>query len=118
MRGKYPDANGKSPQGDKIISSGKPKYSTNSDLVHLSRALTEANIPISLSADAEEFVCNSLIYLTARTIYRDRLQIKFAFFHTPWTSDYLSRINLEPGKVTIPKNDLRKTIEVLVKEIM
>lgn len=117
MRGKYPDANGRSPQGDKIISTGKPKYSTNSDLAHLSRVLTEANIPISLSADAEEFICNSLIYLTARKIYRDHLPIKFAFFHTPWTSDYLNKITLEPSKVTIPKNDLRKTIEVLVKEI-
>jgi len=43
------------------------------------------------------------------------LPIRFAFFHTPWTDDYLNRITLETGKVTIKKSDLKKTIEILLR---
>jgi pyroglutamyl-peptidase len=114
MNGKYPDAEGKNPNNEPLIKNGKDWYFTNSDSINLAKSLSKEKISAEISLDAEGFICNSLIYLTAREIQEKHLPIKFAFFHTPWTEDYLDRINLEPEKKTIKKDDLRKTIEILM----
>jgi pyroglutamyl-peptidase len=117
MNGKYADAEGRMPDNEPLVRGGKPWYRTNSDNVLLADSLYAAGIPAEVSVDAEGFICNSLIYLTAKRISDEDLPIRFAFFHTPWTEDYLDRIELEPGKTTIKKSDLRKTIEILLGEV-
>jgi pyroglutamyl-peptidase len=117
MDGKYPDADGINPKGKPIDEGGRLLYQTNSDAIMLVGALRMEGIDSEVSDDAEGFICNSLIYLTARRIYEERLPIKFAFFHAPWTDDYLDRIILEAGKKTITKEELKKAIDILVREM-
>ena len=103
MDGKYPDADGLDPKGAPIIPNGKCHYRMNSDSAALARHLIENGVPAEVSEDAEYFICESLIYLTARRIKLENLPIKQAFFHAPWTEDYLDRVQLEPGKIAISK---------------
>lgn len=117
MNGKYPDADGNKPENEPIVRGGKPWYRVNSDPASLANSMHEAGIPSELSVDAEGFICNSLIYLTARRIHEERLPVSHAFFHIPWTDDYLDRIELENGKATIRKTDLRKAIEISLKNM-
>lgn len=117
MDGKYPDALGNNPKGKPILKLDRPEYFTNVDNSHLASNLSNEGIAAHVSTSADFFVCNSLIYLTAGKIEREKLPIKFAFFHIPWTEDYLDKIHLEQGKVTIKKQDLVKTIEVLLREL-
>lgn len=117
MNGKYADAEGKKPENEPIVGGGRLWYPTNSDNISLANSLYEAEIPAEVSVDAEGFICNSLIYLTSKRISDDNLPIRFTFFHTPWTEDYLDRINLEQGKIAIKKSDLKKTIEILLQEL-
>ena len=117
MNGKYADAEGKKPENELIVEGGRLWYPTNSDSISLANSLYEAEIPAEVSVDAEGFICNSLIYLTSKRISDDNLPIRFTFFHTPWTEDYLDRINLEQGKIAIKKSDLKKTIEILLQEL-
>jgi len=117
MNGKYPDADGKEPKNEQIIPGGKSRYLTNANNIELANILYEYGISSEISVDAEGFICNSLLYLTARRINEEKLPISHAFFHTPWTEDYLDRIELEKGKVTINKQDLLKTIEILLGSI-
>ena len=112
MISKYADAGGLVPDGMPIIPGGKDYYRTNADSSGLANCLDRNGIPADVSLDAERFICNSLIYLTARRIEEENLPIIHAFFHTPWTEDYLDRIQLEPEKITIPKDHLRKAIEL------
>lgn len=117
MVGKYPDANGLNPRGQPITSEGRAAYSTTANNIELANVLYASGIAADVSVDAEGFICNSLIYLTARRIREQKLQIKHAFFHTPWTDDYLGRIELEQGKVMLKKKDLRRTVEILLEEM-
>ncbi len=114
MNGKYPDADGKKPENEPIIKSGKAKYRTNCDIIHLAEKFEDASLTVDISSDAEEFICNSLIYLTSRRIRDGGLQIKNAFLHTPWTDDYTNKIKLEQNKITVKKEDLKKGIEALL----
>lgn len=118
MNGKYPDCEGKNPRNEKISYTGNLSYFTNTNSVMLANRLHEKGIDAEVSVDAEEYVCNSLIYNVLMRIQDNNLPIKFAFFHTPWTNDYLHKIELEQSKVTIDKIDLRKTIEVLISELV
>jgi pyroglutamyl-peptidase len=93
MNGKYPDCDGLNPQGEPLIEGGKDYYRINTDSVELSRKLFDGGISSDVSVDAEGFVCNSLIYLTAREIYEKELKINHAFFHIPWTTNYENQID-------------------------
>jgi pyroglutamyl-peptidase len=115
MGSKYADAEGRKPNNEPLIERERAWYSTTSDNTFLARLLNEKKISAEVSKDAESFICNSLIYLTARRIFKEYLPIKFTFFHTPWTDDYLDKVNIEQGKTTIKKCDLKKTIEILIK---
>ena len=117
MNGKYPDADGKNPDNEPLVLGGKLWYQTSSNNIYLANTLHRCGIPSEISVDAEGFICNSLVYLTAKRISDERLPIQFAFFHTPWTEDYLKRISLEPGKTTIKKRDLINATEILVREM-
>ncbi len=117
MNGKYMDADGYKPNKVTIIRGDKPFYMTNTDHKSLKHALDKEGISSEISRNAERFICNSLIYLTAQQIRDENLPINFAFFHTPWTTDYLDKILLEPEKTAITKDELRKTIEIMIKEM-
>jgi pyroglutamyl-peptidase len=117
MNGKYPDNEGRKADNEPIIKDGNLLYQTTSNSILLASALYDSGISAEVSIDAEGFICNSLIYLTAKRISDENIPIRFAFFHTPWTEDYLDRVNLESGKVTIKKNNLRRTIELLVRNV-
>jgi pyroglutamyl-peptidase len=116
MNGKYADAVGRKPDNEPIIEDAKLEYPTTLDNISLAKSLYDAGISAEVSFDAEGFICNSLLYLTARKIFEQNLLIRYAFFHTPWTDDYLDRISLEQGKITIKKSDLNKTIEIILQE--
>ena len=116
MNGKYADAEGRKPKNEPIVERGRLWYLTTSDNIVLANSLYEAEIPAEVSVDAEGFICNSLIYLTAKRISTENLPINFVFFHTPWTKDYLDRINLESGKIAISKGHLNKAVEILLQE--
>jgi pyroglutamyl-peptidase len=117
MNGVYADADGRKPDNEPLVRGGKMYYPTNSNAVALANSLHGEGIPSEVSVDAEGFICNSLIYLTSRRISEERMPIKFAFFHTPWTDDYLDKVDVGQGKVTIRKSDLRRTIETLIGSI-
>ncbi|MDP2749259.1 MAG: pyroglutamyl-peptidase I [Nanoarchaeota archaeon] len=114
MNGKYPDADDKKPENAQIIIGGKPEYRTNCDTARLAKEFESEGFSVDISYDAEGFICNSLLYLTSGRIHDRGLQIKNAFLHTPWTDDYLDRINLEQNKVTVKKEDLKEGIETLL----
>jgi len=117
MSGKYADADGRKPVNQPLIQGGKEFYRINADNVRLANSLFEAGIPSDVSVDAETFICNSLIYLTAMKIEEQGLQIKYAHFHTPWAVGYLDRVALEPGKTTISDADLRKATEIIIRDL-
>ncbi len=117
MNGKYPDAKGFEPKNKPIIKEGKAEYKINVNVADLKNLLSKAGIPVEISNDAEGFICNSLLYLTLRKIHEEQLPIKYVYFHIPWTDDYLGRIKLEKGKITIKKQDLRRGIEILLKNM-
>ena len=115
MNSKYADAEGRKPDNEPIVEGGRLQYPTNSDNIALANSLYASEIPAEVSVDAEGFICNSLIYLTAKRISDENLPFNFSFFHTPWTEYYLDRIALEHGKIAITKSDLNKTIETLLQ---
>ena len=117
MNGKYPDVNGLKPINEPITPDGKSWYRTTADSVGLANALHGAGIAAEVSVDAEEFTCNSLTYLAARRIREEDLPIQYAFFHTPWTDDYLDRIVLGEGKITISRQDLENAMEICLAEM-
>jgi pyroglutamyl-peptidase len=116
MNGKYADTEGMMPNYEPILEQGDLYYTTNADNIALANSLIESGIPAEVSLDAEGFICNSLIYLTAKRIHDEALPIGFAYFHTPWTEDYADRLALEVGQIAIKKSDLMQTIEILLKK--
>jgi pyroglutamyl-peptidase len=117
MQSKYPDCDGRMPQNEKISITGALEYYTNTSTINLATCLQEAGIDSETSSNADTYICNSLLYQVSQAIREESLPVKFAFFHTPWTRDYLDRINLEPGKKTISKASLKKTVEILITEL-
>lgn len=117
MNGKYPDNKGRRPDNEKIIVSDKDFYRTNVDNVALAHSLDMINIPSEVSVNADYFVCNSLIYLTARNIERENLKLKFGFFHTPWTDIYTKKVDISPEKKIIPQESLERAIKITLIRI-
>lgn len=117
MWSKYQDCDGLEPQNEKILANGAPECYTNTSAINLATCLQSAKIDSETSSNADAYICNSLIYRVAHAIEEGDLRIKFAFFHTPWTMNYLDRIKLEPGKKTMSKDSLRKTVEILIAEL-
>lgn len=117
MEGKYPDNEGRKPDGKKIIADGNDFYKTNVDNIDLAQKLDEIGIVAEVSVNADYFICNSLIYLTARHIQRENLQVKFGFFHTPWTDFYKDLVEISPEKVIIPQENLEKAIKTTLIEM-
>jgi pyroglutamyl-peptidase len=111
MDGKYPDNVGRKPHGEEIIKGGESFCRTNIDNIGLAHYIDGIGIPTEVSFDADYYICNSLIYLTARNIDRKRLQVKFGFFHTPWTDSYKELIDISPGKKIIPQENLERAIK-------
>jgi len=117
MDGKYPDAKGRDPEGQQTIPGGKDHYEVNSNPNSLADVLNENGFPAELSVDAEDFICESLIYLTSGYIRENGIMVRNAFLHTPWTKDYLGRAKIGSGKITIKKQDLNRAVELLLAEL-
>jgi len=118
MNGKYPDAKGYNPKGIRIIKGGKEFLNTNSDNSSLANILYKKGIPTEISADADTFICNSLIYLTNDYLQRNDSEIKNVFIHTPWTENYKAKVEIEPHKTVIPQQTLYNSIETIIKNII
>ncbi|MCK4797726.1 MAG: hypothetical protein KAT05_10105 [Spirochaetes bacterium] len=117
MNGKYPDANGYRPNKVPIIEGDKEFLNTNSSNSALANILYNKGIPTEMSANADDFICNSLIYLTSHHLQINGLETKNAFIHVPWTDDYKTRIELEPQKIMISQDTLYHSIETIVKNV-
>ena len=117
MNGKYPDADGYEPNRIPIIEGEKEFLNVNSDNSNLANILYDNGIPTEMSANAEEFICNSLIYLTINYLQANNLETKNVFIHTPWTENYKSKIELESHKIMIPQQTLYDSIEAIIKNV-
>jgi len=118
MNGKYPDANGYQPNGIPIIEGGKEFLNTNSYNSNLANLLYQEGIPTEMSANADDFICNSLIYLTSQHLQINKSKTKNVFIHIPWTENYKSRIELEPHKIMISQEVLYHSIETIVRNVL
>lgn len=117
MISKYADNNGLKPNGEELIKNEEPFYRTNVDNIALAHNLDGKGIPAEVSVNADYFVCNSLIYLTAGQIQRENLQVKFGFFHTPWTDAYINKVNISPEKVIISQESLERAIKITLTKM-
>jgi len=120
MNSKYPDAEGRAPDGLPICDkpSAKDFLMTNADNVYLANVLKSNGIPIELSIEADGFICNSLGYLTTKKILKNSYPlIKNMFIHIPWTDDYKNKIILEPSKIFLEKEKYYQAIKLLIKNI-
>jgi len=117
MNGKYADAEGYSPNNVPIIEGGKEFHNTNSPNHTLANILHKEGIPTEMSANADDFICNSLIYLTSNHLQTSELNNRNAFIHVPWTDNYKGKIDLEPHKIMISQGTLYHSIETIVKNV-
>lgn len=117
MNGKYADDEGYSPNNVPIIRGGKEFLNTNSSNHTLANILHNKGIPTEVSTNADNFICNSLIYLTSHYLQTTNSNTKNAFIHVPWTDNYKDKIELEPHKIMISKEVLHHSIETIVKNI-
>ncbi|MFP4567714.1 MAG: hypothetical protein ACLFN8_02100 [Candidatus Woesearchaeota archaeon] len=117
MNGKYPDANEYNPKGLHIIKEGTEFLNTNAPNHKLANILHAENIPTEMSANADSFICNSLIYLTTNYLQTNKSNIKNAFIHIPWTDNYKDKIKLEPHKIMITQEELYHSIDSIIKNI-
>jgi len=117
MNGKYSDANGYRPNNVPIVDGGEEFVNTNSNNPNLANRLFSEGIFTEMSANADDFICNSLIYLTSVYLQNQRLRTKNVFIHTPWTNDYISKVKINPSKITISREELHHSIELIIKNV-
>lgn len=115
MNGKYPDDAGFQPHKQEIVPGDKKTYSISTNPIDLAREISNHGISVEISVDAEDYLCNSLLYLTARKLKNEGLNLPYAFFHTPWTNDYIGKVDLKPNKVTIAKSRLEKVVKLTLE---
>lgn len=118
MNGKYPDAKGYSPKNVPIINGGKEFVNTNSLNHNLANILYKERIPTEMSANADDFICNSLIYLTSNYLQTSKSNIRNTFIHVPWTDNYKDKIELESHKIMISQDTLYHSIETIIKNVL
>ena len=114
MDGKYPDANGYEPKAIPIIKDSQELFFMNAPHEELTNTLHQKGIPTELSHDADSFICNSLMYLTAHHLQKQNLPIQNVFVHIPWTDKYSHMIQEEPNKITIPRETFSQAIESII----
>lgn len=115
MSGKYKDARGRNPVNEPIIRGAPETYRSNVDNIKLAEKLQAQGLRVELSADANTFICNSLMYLTLRDIKERELNTKFVFIHTPWTQKY--RKEIEKDKTTIPEKELERIVRTIIQVV-
>lgn len=118
MNGKYPDADGFAPKGEKTVADGPEFIAAHSNASALANRLHKKGIVTATSADAGGFVCDALLYQTSLHITRNRSQMRNAFIHTPWTTDHAHTIQLEPGKIMLPREVVREAIIEIVRGVL
>lgn len=119
MNGKYPDANGYEPKGERILHEPHAPESVKSCAANkkLYELLLSNGIPAERSKNAEAFICNALGYnVSLATRNYDYVQ-KNMFVHIPWTSDYRDRVALEEGKIFLDKEKYHQGLELLIRNI-
>ena len=119
MFSKYSDARGYKPNGvriDKSIGSTKTLTPLIETLMLKEQLMNNGIVP-EISKDAGTFICNSLGYQITKKITDQNLPIKYIFIHIPWTDDYKSRVQLEPGKIFLEKEVVYNAIDILIKYI-
>jgi len=113
----YADAKWKLINNSKIEKKWPEKIRLNTQAQKLFDVLIRHDIPAEISNDAEWFICNDLIYQTARYIEKNKLNIQQCFIHTPWTQDYLDKVDIEDWKMKISKDMLINAVKVLLVEL-
>lgn len=114
MNWKYPDANWFMPNWTQIVVWWPELLTTNFDNWWLAKDLERAWLKTELSDNADGFICNSLIYLTALNFWE---RIKHVFIHIPWTQDYSHMIEWQPWKITISRQDVEKAVEIILSKV-
>ena len=69
---------------------------------------------VEISIDADGFICNDLMYRTATFLKEREKDIMHVFIHIPRTKNYLDKIELEKGKIMIPKSDVVQCIWAII----
>ena len=119
MEGKYHDATGFMPRGEKInkeLHAQKFLRSTANN-VELAKILEKNGVLAKVSKDAGTYFCNSLGYLTTEKILKYHPTVKNMFIHIPWTDDYMHKVRLEKGKIFVSKHSMQTAIELLATHI-
>lgn len=118
MNGKYPDADGYAPKNIPVTKENVP-YTVRSKAPHkrLFRLLLENNIPSERSDDADNFICNSLGYMTSVAMRNAGYINRNLFIHIPWTTPYQDKVLLDPGKIFLDHELYYKGLELLIKNI-
>jgi len=117
MNGKYADTNGVLATGEPIIENAPEFVAVNTNSHKYANILAKNNIPVEISADADGYTCNALIYETSHYIAKNKLPIKQFFLHSPWTDKYKDKIDLEPHKIMIEEGELFRAIELIVENL-
>jgi pyrrolidone-carboxylate peptidase len=110
----YVDAKWQLIKNDRIEKNWPDKIVLTTNAQELYNLLVSNNIPSEVSHDAEWFICNDIIYQTARYIQQNNLDIRQCFIHTPWTEDYLDKVDIESWKMKIRKDTLIDSVKILL----
>jgi pyroglutamyl-peptidase len=118
MWGKYPDANGYTPDNVAIMDENVP-YEIKSKAPHqkMLRLLHANGIPAELSNDADTFMCNALGYKTSLAARKTGCPTRNIFIHIPWTTEYQDRVVIEKEKIFLPSDLYYKGLELLIRNI-
>lgn len=117
MNGKYADTNGVLAMGEPIIKNAPEFVAVNTDSHKIANILIDNNIPVEISADADGYTCNAIIYETSYYIAKNNLPIKQFFLHSPWTDKYKSKIDLEEHKIMIAEENLFRAVELVIENL-
>lgn len=117
MNGKYPDADGFEPKKVPIIPHAPEFIDSTANNHALANMVHAGGVPTKMSADAEGFICNSLLYLTSKHVRSMLLRTPNAFIHTPWPKEYRDKVESDPEKIFLPAGALDHAIETIIKNI-
>ncbi len=117
MNGKYVDKNGVLASGEPILKAESEFVGVNTDSCKFANILAKNNIPVEISADADGYTCNALIYETSHYLAKNKLATKQFFLHSPWTDKYKGKVDLEPQKIMIAEEDLFRAVELIIENL-
>ncbi len=102
-------------ENKKILEHWPDTITSTLDLTSLKQKLeSKINSKVEISHNAEWFICNDLLYRTSHFINTSQRNIKHIFIHIPRTNDFKEKIDLAPGKIFIPKEEVITSIKELI----